>query len=150
MQPWNIPNNSNSCRFHFPRFIPAFSIWYCRPTPLTASPYIHYTTHTLHYIILTSPQYHNSNFFPAVNCEGANLELSTGREWERAELLVSFLSVRKLEREERDLRFILSSIRELVKSLRPDFLHPAASQSKGEEERASGLHFFSGLPKGGK
>ena len=91
-----------------------------------------------------SPTHNNSTSLP-FPCLGIIDE----SEKEGVELLVSFLSVRKLEREERDLRFSLSSIRELEKSLRPDFPHPAASQSKGERERASGLH-FSGLPRGGK
>ena len=96
---------------------------------------LHYHTH--HYITLTTSQYHNFNFLSAVRVREQHRKYRLGeREKKKGpSFLFLFFSVRKPEREEGDLGFGLSSIRELVQRLRPGFLHPAASQSKGERKR---------------
>ena len=96
-----------------------------------------YTFHYLHTPRGSFSIHHNIAlpfFFSAVS-----------REWrareEEPSLFIFLLSVRKLEREERDLRFILPSIRELVTSQRPNFLHSSRKLEQGRG-RADGLQFW--------
>ena len=139
MQPWKLQTTPNPAGFTS-KFIPAFLL--DMADQLHSKPHLIYLTlqhttisFTLHHNITTS-----ISFLPW-EWESSYIGINDGRESEPSFLFL-FFSVRKPEREERDLWFGLSSIRELVQSLRPEFLHPAASQSKGERKRELAVCIF--------